>query len=105
MSRAPISGACLPFFGSCIFSERLRLIPIIAVKAMVTRNTVAVSLGAAPPELPAQSRETSLRPWVMLASVAAFFCLAIEVELLEHIDSLSLYLTYSEIAVVAGIAL
>lgn len=41
----------------------------------------------------------------MLASVAAFFCLAIEVELLEHIDSLSLYLTYSEIAVVAGIAL
>jgi arylsulfatase A-like enzyme len=37
--------------------------------------------------------------------MAAFFCLAIEVELLEHIDGISLYLTYSEFVVLVGIAL
>ncbi len=37
--------------------------------------------------------------------MAAFFCLSIEVELLEHIDGISLYLTYSEFASLAGIAL
>jgi arylsulfatase A-like enzyme len=72
---------------------------------MVTRNTVAVLPGEKFDELPAQSAKTRLRPWVLLASMAAFFCLAIEVDLLEHIDGISLYLTYSEVAVLAGIAL
>jgi arylsulfatase A-like enzyme len=48
---------------------------------------------------------TPVRIWSMFLSMAAFFCLVEEVKLVEHIDSLSLYLTYSEIAVVAGIAL
>ncbi|MGB8729889.1 MAG: sulfatase [Candidatus Sulfotelmatobacter sp.] len=52
-----------------------------------------------------QPSEMLLRSWSLLASMAAFFCLIVEVELLEHIDSLSLYLTYSEIGIVAGIAL
>jgi len=72
---------------------------------MVTRNTVAVLPGGKSEKLPSQSAKTRLRPSVLLASVAAFFCLAIEVDLLKHIDGISLYLTYSEVAVLAGIAL
>ncbi|MGA2417217.1 MAG: sulfatase [Candidatus Sulfotelmatobacter sp.] len=72
---------------------------------MVTTNTVAVLPGGESDELPAQSAQTRLRPWVLLASMAAFFCLALEVDLLEHIDGISLYLKYSEVAVLAGIAL
>jgi arylsulfatase A-like enzyme len=49
--------------------------------------------------------ETRLRPWLLLASMAAFFCLAIEVEMLQHVDGISLYLTYSEFAVLLGIGL
>lgn len=52
---------------------------------------------------PAQGRKEKLRPWVMLASMAALFCLTTEAIFLEHIDSFSKYLTYSEITVVAGI--
>src|SRR5277367_5287961 len=72
---------------------------------MVTINTGAILTGRKSDELPAQSVKPRLRPWVLLASIAAFFCLAIEVDLLEHIDGISLYLTYPEVAVLAGIAL
>jgi arylsulfatase A-like enzyme len=70
---------------------------------MDTQNAVAVPLSIEPLEQVEQRRETRLRPWVLLASMAAFFCLAAEVEVLEHIYGFSLYLTYSEIAVLAGI--
>jgi len=53
----------------------------------------------------AQRAKLRLRPWVILASVGALLCLSTEIEVLKHVDSLSLYLTYSEVAVVAGIAL
>jgi arylsulfatase A-like enzyme len=72
---------------------------------MGTEHKAAVLPGRKIGELSAHSGETRVRPWVLLASMAAFFCLAIEVELLEHIDGISLYLTYSEFAVLAGIAL
>jgi arylsulfatase A-like enzyme len=72
---------------------------------MVTRNTLAVLPATEPPEPTVQSSDTRLRPWVLLASMAAFFCLAIEIELLEHIDGITLYLTHSEFAILAGIAL
>ncbi len=72
---------------------------------MVTSNMLAVSPATEPPARTIRSSETRVRPWVLLASMAAFFCLAIEVELLEHIDGISLYLTYSEFAVLLGIGL
>ena len=68
-------------------------------------NTVDTPLSADLLEQSAQASETLLRPWGLFASMAAFFCLVLEVELVEHIDSLSLYLKYSEIGIVAGIAL
>lgn len=72
---------------------------------MVTSNVLAMSPATEPPEPTVRLSETRLRPWILLASMAAFFCLGIEVEVLEHIDGISLYLTNSEFAVLAGIGL
>lgn len=49
--------------------------------------------------------QVSLRPWLLLGSVAAVFCLQLEVALLEQIDSLTQYMTLPEIALDAGVAL
>lgn len=72
---------------------------------METGNTVDLPLSADLLEPSVQPSETPLRPWGMFASMTAFLCLAVEVTFLEHIDGLSLYLTYSEIAIVVGITL
>jgi arylsulfatase A-like enzyme len=48
---------------------------------------------------------TQLRSGLILLSVVALFCLSAEAELIEQIDSLSLYMTYGEIALDAGVAL
>lgn len=72
---------------------------------MVTGNALAVSPATQPLKRVVRPSETRIRPWVLLASMAAFFCLAIEVELLQHIDGISLYLTHSEFAVLLGIGL
>lgn len=45
------------------------------------------------------------RPWLLLASIVGFLCLALDVEVIEKVDSLSLYLRYSEIALDVGVAL
>ncbi len=68
-----------------------------------TYNEYMTPQTVGPFEQPSQQRKEQLRPWVMLTSMAALFCLASEVVVLEHIDSLSRYLTCSEITVVAGI--
>jgi len=49
--------------------------------------------------------QSGLREWLLLASIAAFFCLQLEVAVLEQIDSLSLYMTRLEIALDAAVAL
>jgi len=46
-----------------------------------------------------------LQAWLILLSVVALFCLSAEADLMEQIDSLSLYMTYGEIALDAGVAL
>lgn len=46
-----------------------------------------------------------MRPGLSLLSVIAFFCLSLEVEVLQQIDGLRLYLKLREIALEAGIAL
>ncbi len=49
--------------------------------------------------------EVRLRTGLILLSIVALFCLSAETELIEQIDSLSLYMTYGEIARDAGVAL
>jgi arylsulfatase A-like enzyme len=49
--------------------------------------------------------QLQLRPGLLFASIAALFCLTLEIDLIKKLDSLSLYLTYSEIALDAGVAL
>jgi arylsulfatase A-like enzyme len=46
-----------------------------------------------------------LRPGLLLATFAALLCVTLEIEVVEQIDSLSLYLRYREIALEAGFAL
>lgn len=46
-----------------------------------------------------------LHPVLLFASVAALFCATLEIDILKQMDSLSLYLTYGEIALDAGVAL
>jgi len=50
-------------------------------------------------------KEIVLRPGVALLSVMALLCLSLEIELLQQLDSLRLYLTSREIALEAGVAL
>jgi arylsulfatase A-like enzyme len=52
-----------------------------------------------------EQRQVPLRPALVLASIVALFSLSAEAELLEQVDSLSLYMTYREIALDAGVAL
>jgi arylsulfatase A-like enzyme len=53
------------------------------------------------PECPA----LQLRASLLLLSIVALFSLGAEVNLIEQVDSLSLYMTYGEIALDAGVAL
>jgi arylsulfatase A-like enzyme len=46
-----------------------------------------------------------LHAGLLFASIAALFCSTLEVDILKQLDSLSLYLTYGEIALDAGTAL
>lgn len=46
-----------------------------------------------------------LHPGLLFASIAALFCLTLEIDIIKKLDSLSLYLTFSEIALDAGVAL
>lgn len=59
-------------------------------------------------EIKIESRDLTpvrLHPQLLLASIAAFFCLQLEVAVLEQIDSLTQYMTRSEIALDAAVAL
>jgi arylsulfatase A-like enzyme len=59
-------------------------------------------------EIKLESRDSipvRLHPQLLLASIAAFFCLQLEVAVLEQIDSLTQYMTRSEIALDAAVAL
>ena len=51
------------------------------------------------------SEATALRPGLAFLSVTALFCLSLEAELLQQIDSFRLYLTTREILLEAGVAL
>lgn len=46
-----------------------------------------------------------LRPWLALTSIIAIVCLSLEIEILEQLDSLSLYMSYRDIALDLGVAL
>jgi arylsulfatase A-like enzyme len=70
---------------------------------MDTANLIEVQRNKESVEVESSSKPLGI--WSAFASMAAFFCLVAEIILLEHIDSLSLYLTYSEIAIIAGIVL
>jgi arylsulfatase A-like enzyme len=48
---------------------------------------------------------SQLRPWVILASIIAIVCSSFEIEILEQLDSLSLYMSYRDIAMDLGVAL
>jgi arylsulfatase A-like enzyme len=61
------------------------------------------SLTIASANSPAKS--TSLRPGLAFLSVAALICLSLEVEVLQQIDGLRLYLTLHEISLDVGFAL
>jgi len=52
-----------------------------------------------------QQREMQLRPGLAFLSIAAILSLGVETELLEHVDSLSRYMTSRQIALEGGIAL
>jgi len=67
-----------------------------------TTELPSVSNGTIPP---ARLMAISLRPLAMLACVIAVFCLSLELEILEQLDSLRLYMTDREIAMDAGAAL
>jgi len=54
---------------------------------------------------PPRSAEVRLRPVLLLATLVACLSLQVELVVLEQIDSLSLYMTYGEIALDAGVAL
>jgi len=51
------------------------------------------------------SEDAALRPGLAFLSIVALFCLSLEIELLQQIDSLRLYLTTREIGLEAGVAL
>ena len=51
------------------------------------------------------SRDAALRPGLAFLSITALFCLSLEAELLQQIDSLRLYLTVREILLEVGVAL
>jgi len=52
-----------------------------------------------------KSLAAQLRPGLALTSMIAIICLSLEVESLEKVDSLSLYMSYREIALDVGVAL
>jgi arylsulfatase A-like enzyme len=52
-----------------------------------------------------QLHQVPLRMGLILLSIVALFCLSAEAELIEQIDGMSLYMTYGEIAMDAGVAL
>jgi arylsulfatase A-like enzyme len=58
-----------------------------------------------PVEVPLRQNQMGIRPVLALASITALVCSSLEVELLEQLDSLSLYMTYREIALDAAVAL
>jgi arylsulfatase A-like enzyme len=66
-------------------------------------------LNEAPPNTKAatapQPPKVRLRVGLVLGSIVALFCLSAEVNLIEQVDGLSLYMTYGEIALDAGVAL
>ncbi|MGA2388489.1 MAG: sulfatase [Candidatus Sulfotelmatobacter sp.] len=51
------------------------------------------------------SKDVAVRPGLAFLSITALFCLSLEAELLQQIDSFRLYLTTREILLEAGIAL
>jgi arylsulfatase A-like enzyme len=63
---------------------------------------IGVSTAAGPQRV---SRKLVLHPGLALLSIVALFSLSLEVELLQQIDSMRLYLTGREIALEAGVAL
>jgi len=56
-------------------------------------------------EQAAQQKEAALRPGLAILSIAAIASLSLEIEILDHLDGLSLYMTYREVALDAGVAL
>ncbi len=72
---------------------------------MITeRHEVTHNAGGSAKEVE-ERRTTSLRPGLLLLSIVGIMCLGLEIEALEQIDSLALYLTYREIAADIGVAL
>jgi arylsulfatase A-like enzyme len=55
--------------------------------------------------LPLTENSEKLRPGLLLVSLVSIFCLSLEIELLEQLDSLSLYMTFREILMDTGVAL
>jgi arylsulfatase A-like enzyme len=54
---------------------------------------------------PVQRSEVQLRPGLAFVGIAAIVSLSLEIELLDHIDSFSRFMTYREIALDAGMVL
>jgi arylsulfatase A-like enzyme len=63
------------------------------------------SLGPAEIGIVPHPPHIELRAGLILLSIVALLCLSAEADLIEQVDSLSLYMTYGEIALDAGVAL
>jgi len=74
---------------------------------MTMNSSVAVESAerAGPAEVEQQQPDLRFRPTLALVAIVALACSSLEIELLEHLDSLSQFMTYREIALDAGVAL
>lgn len=82
-------------------------VPLVSLSsATMSQSTLLPNpVAANASSVPRIEEEVKLRPSLLLGSIVGLVCLGLDVSVIEQTDSLSLYMTYGEIAVDVGIGL